>query len=229
MMTYRKTWFDALHAMRFTQLFVFSLGAMLLQALLQQSLLLSLTMNLLFLNALLVTLSAEGVHRLFGRALMGLWLLSFSLRLWAPAGMEQDFALLSKGSGCLLLAICIGSMSHYMFFRRRITIDTLFAGMVIYLLIALLFAQLYSITGNLLPGSFAYPPDLPLVHGNLPDISYNYFSFVTIATLGYGDIAPRHPVAQMLASIEAVIGQFYVAILVARLVSLYAATKRAYI
>jgi voltage-gated potassium channel Kch len=102
---------------------------------------------------------------------------------------------------------------------------------VIYALIAILFAQLYSIAGTLLPGCFAYPPELavPSEFSNqpaiLPDGAYAYFSFVTIATLGYGDIAPRHPVGQVLASIEAIIGQFYVAIVVARLMSLYAAAR----
>jgi hypothetical protein len=49
-----------------------------------------------------------------------------------------------------------------------------------------------------------------------------YFSFVTIATLGYGDIVPKSEVAQGLAILEAVGGQMYLAVLVARLVSLYA-------
>jgi voltage-gated potassium channel Kch len=49
-----------------------------------------------------------------------------------------------------------------------------------------------------------------------------YFSFVTIATLGYGDIVPASDVAGGIAVVEAVIGQFYLVVLVARLVSLYA-------
>jgi voltage-gated potassium channel len=49
---------------------------------------------------------------------------------------------------------------------------------------------------------------------------------VTIATLGYGDITPRLPLAQMLAVLEAVIGQFYVAVVIAWLVSAYAARHR---
>jgi hypothetical protein len=49
-----------------------------------------------------------------------------------------------------------------------------------------------------------------------------YFSFVTIATLGYGDITPQLPLPQILAALEAVIGQFYIAIVIAWLVSRYA-------
>jgi len=54
-----------------------------------------------------------------------------------------------------------------------------------------------------------------------------YFSFVTLATLGYGDIVPRSDVARSLAIIEAVAGQLYLAAMVARLVSLYVASPRA--
>jgi len=53
-----------------------------------------------------------------------------------------------------------------------------------------------------------------------------YFSFVTIATLGCGDITPRLPFAQMLAALEAVVGQFYVAVIIAWLVSVHASHRR---
>jgi voltage-gated potassium channel len=218
-------WMNTLRSMRFMQLLFFSMGTMVLQAVIEQSVLLGLVLNLLYLNAMMVALSSSGAHRHIRNGLVVLWFLSFSLRFITVPGFEQELFIFSKCLGSLLLSICIVSMAHFMFFRRRVTVDTLFAGVVIYILIAILFAQLYSITENLLPGSFVYPPDLALDNGHLRDVSYSYFSFVTIATLGYGDIAPRHAVAQMLASIEAIIGQFYVAIVVARLMSLYAAAR----
>jgi hypothetical protein len=52
----------------------------------------------------------------------------------------------------------------------------------------------------------------------------SYFSFVTAASLGYGDILPKNPYVQMFAAIEVVIGQFYLATVIARLVSLYGNT-----
>ena len=55
---------------------------------------------------------------------------------------------------------------------------------------------------------------------------YVYFSFVTLTTLGYGDITPLTPVAQTLAWLEAVVGQLYLAILVARLVGLHIVHSR---
>ena len=56
-------------------------------------------------------------------------------------------------------------------------------------------------------------------HRNFPLLMY--FSFVTLCSLGYGDILPVTPAARMLATAEAIVGQFYLAIFVARLISLY--------
>ena len=67
--------------------------------------------------------------------------------------------------------------------------------------------------------------DLPSGAG--PGFSdFLYFSFVTLTTLGYGDVTPVHDVAQMLAVAEAVTGQLYLTIFVARLVGLYVGARR---
>src|SRR5262249_17894003 len=58
------------------------------------------------------------------------------------------------------------------------------------------------------------------------EVQLIYFSFVTIATLGFGDISPRLPLAQMLVVLEAVLGQFYVAVVIAWLVSVYAPHRK---
>jgi hypothetical protein len=55
--------------------------------------------------------------------------------------------------------------------------------------------------------------------------TFTYFSFVTLSTLGYGDITPINRVAGAWVAVEAMIGQFYIAIIMARLVSLHAANK----
>lgn len=89
-------------------------------------------------------------------------------------------------------------------------------AIVVYLLLGLIFAQVYQAILIGLPGSFA-PAGLELAkepHGLL------YFSFVTLTTVGYGDITPIHPIARSLAVGEALVGQLYPAILIARLVSL---------
>ena len=70
------------------------------------------------------------------------------------------------------------------------------------------------------PGSFA---GLPADAGVHFDSSLVFFSFVTMTTLGYGDIVPASPAARSLATLQAVVGQLYLAVLVARLVGLHVA------
>lgn len=87
----------------------------------------------------------------------------------------------------------------------------------LYLLLGMIWTTLFLIAEELQPGSF---------NGLRPDYWYNnfsdavYFSFVTLTTLGYGDITPALPLPRFLVYMEAVIGQFYLAIMVASLVAM---------
>jgi len=80
----------------------------------------------------------------------------------------------------------------------------------------------YLFTNMAIPDSF---------HGLTPTTigaqfsEFMYFSFVTITTLGYGDLIPVKPLARTVAFLEAIIGQFYVAVLVAWLVGMYLSEK----
>src|SRR5262245_11201082 len=95
--------------------------------------------------------------------------------------------------------------------------ECIFAALDAYLLAGLIFAVCYWLLDQTWPASFgvASASDLDLARAI-------YFSFVTIATLGYGDVVPMSDSARGLAILEAVGGQMYLAVLVARLVSLYA-------
>jgi voltage-gated potassium channel Kch len=100
---------------------------------------------------------------------------------------------------------------------RRIDAEHVYAALSAYLLAGVLWGVLYRVIESAFPGSFA-------TSGTATAFSIQsaiYFSFVTLATLGYGDIVPRSEVARGVAIVEAVAGQLYLAVLVARLVSLY--------
>ncbi len=87
------------------------------------------------------------------------------------------------------------------------------AAIVVYLLLGIIWSRFYQFAGLMIPGAFHLPD------GPATLTSYVYFSFVTLATIGYGDIYPVHPIARNLAIIEAITGQMYIAVLIARLVS----------
>ena len=86
------------------------------------------------------------------------------------------------------------------------------AAIMVYLFLGLVWSRLYEITGLMIPGAFH-------MEGSTTITSYIYFSFITLTTIGYGDILPIHPMARNLAVLEAITGQMYIAILIARLVS----------
>src|SRR5262245_39584374 len=99
--------------------------------------------------------------------------------------------------------------------------EHLYAGLSAYLLAGLFFGVFYWVLEQTWAGSFALPGEGAQSHFSLP--AAIYYSFVTLTTLGYGDIVPRSEVGRGLAIMEAVAGQLYVAVMIARLVSLYAA------
>ena len=108
------------------------------------------------------------------------------------------------------------------FAMRATSVDAehLYAALSAYLLAGIFFGIFYWVLEQIWPGTFA-------AAGDFSRMSALYFSFVTLATLGYGDIVPRTDVARGLAIVEGVGGQLFLAVMVARLVSLYARGKTA--
>jgi hypothetical protein len=92
--------------------------------------------------------------------------------------------------------------------------EHLYAALSAYLLAGIFFGLFYWVLEQVGPGTF-------VTAGEFSRMSAFYFSFVTLATLGYGDIVPRTEVARGLAIVEGVGGQLFLAVMVARLVSLY--------
>jgi voltage-gated potassium channel len=102
--------------------------------------------------------------------------------------------------------------------RQRPVADRIIGAICVYVLIGLAWAKMYEALDGIAPGSFRFPADTAWATPGL--LRYSYFSFVTLATLGYGDVSPVTVVAGTLAWLEAITGQLYVAITVARLVAL---------
>jgi hypothetical protein len=157
--------------------------------------------------------------------------LVISVALAVPVALLQVVSFLFD-SDRLLLADSIASVVflayiavqglRYLFTVRQVTMDTIAASLCIYLLLALAWAAIYTITELLAPGSYVVSRQDAASGGFVEEGSgvALYFSLVTISTLGYGDITPTTPVARLFAASQAVCGQLYLAVLVARLVGL---------
>jgi hypothetical protein len=113
-------------------------------------------------------------------------------------------------------------MLRYIFTATAINADVLYAAAAVYFLIAFLFVPLYGMIETASPGSFVDVTRQAPVQWQ----QFVYFSLVTMSSTGYGDILPVSMWARMLAGIEMTSGVLYVAILMARLVSLYDAQRR---
>jgi hypothetical protein len=116
-----------------------------------------------------------------------------------------------------LVAVAIlGDVVH----GGRISADKIYGAICVYLLVGFAWAFGYAIMELMDPGSFSGVVDTDRADvGRV--LQMRYFSFATLTTLGYGDIVPRSPAARTLATLEAMMGQVYLAVLIARLVGLH--------
>ena len=134
-----------------------------------------------------------------------------AVNLASPVYLYASFAALF---GFLLLAISFTLKQIAM--ATDISPNRLIGAVCVYLLLGVIWAVAYTMLEMISPGSFGgFTP----LQGRGWDSEWLYFSFVTMTTLGYGDILPISATARALAYMQAVFGQLYVAILVAGLVS----------
>jgi hypothetical protein len=115
-------------------------------------------------------------------------------------------------------SLIVWLLARFIFAASAVDRDVLYAAVATYILIGGVFITLYGTIETLRPGSFLDTafPDRPIVWQQL-----SYYSYVTLTTVGYGDILPRSMWARSLATVEAVSGVLYTTIIMARLVSLY--------
>ena len=121
----------------------------------------------------------------------------------------------------LFYGFAISQIVNFIRKEKEVTTEVIYAAVVVYLLIAALWADLYKLLETQVPGSFSLP------EGQIKNdrLVFLYFSIVTITTLGYGDITPLTDRAGGLAAVEAFTGQIYLVVLVAWLVGMHVSRK----
>jgi Ion channel len=130
----------------------------------------------------------------------------------APSVVLEEWRALSSLVSVGLLSLIVLAQ---VFRKGPVTLSRIQGAIAVYLLLGLAWAIAYELLALRQPGAFAGAG----VDGDLPQ-RWLYYSFVTLTTVGYGDVTPVHPIARSLAVLEALTGQLYPAILLARLVSL---------
>ncbi len=178
----------------------------------------------------LVTVWANPNWSRLRTVLIVLWLASVSGTLLSIATTDHPAWRWSRTLELLslvpLMAMLAAGMLVFVIRERTATLDSIFATIVAYLLVAVLFAQIYVCMLTWDPESFSLPVDAANRSVQLLQSDMTYFSLVTLATVGYGDILPVTTSARTMAMIEAVVGQFYVAVIVAIFVGMYSSQRR---
>jgi ion channel len=155
-------------------------------------------------------------------------LVSLWLRQLIPAvGLSQVSLVLLT----LFLLYTAATVLLQVFSEETVTMDTLSAALCVYLLMGYMWGSLYGVMYLLAPGAFHLPMGWAPAEeqGIARDVPLNlltYFSFMTLTTVGYGDVLPITGSARAAVMLEAVLGHFYLAVLVARLVGLHIADTR---
>jgi len=125
-------------------------------------------------------------------------------------------------SGLMFVGFVVLNILGYILRASRVDSEILCAAIANYLMMGLLWSFAYLLVARIVPDAFAFTAGAP---SGRAMIGFNslYFSFTTLSTIGFGDIVPVSGASRMLAVLEAIVGMFYVTMLVARLVSIYSA------
>ena len=161
---------------------------------------------------LLTAVYAISEHRII--FILGTFLVIPALLLrWVNYFVDRpDLSVATGGLSAAFLTLVAITILGHVVRDEKVTAEKIRAAVCVYLLIGLIWAMLYFVCSLLIPGS------LGSESLQLSDVVY--FSYVTLTTLGYGDISPTISIVRALATLEAILGQMFLAILIARLVGL---------
>jgi len=139
------------------------------------------------------------------------------LSLFTISGMMVNIVLLTY------LGLIVIAFGRFVFVAKRVDAELIAAALCLYLLMGLLGGEILLLLETLTPGSFAGSSLGQVVSFQGKAEIFQYFSFTTMTTLGYGDITPQTSTAMAFCQVEAILGQLFIAVLVARLVGIQVA------
>ncbi len=168
--------------------------------------------------SMVYTISNKKRHVIAGVFLAIVMLTSLWLQYVYP---NQAIAAAGMLAGVLFSAVVIAGIFDFIHKSKEVSREVIYAAILVYLLAALMWAFLYTFLELVDPASFNI--DLSQAVVNLA--VFKYYSFVTITTLGYGDITPATDVAKAFSVLEAVVGQLYLVVAVAWLVGMHVSRR----
>src|SRR5947207_4780610 len=149
-------------------------------------------------------------------AIVGRWINHFRPELVPPT--------IFLVAGLVLVAFVVVNLLRFVLRAHSVNVEVLCASISAYLMLGLIWTIAYWLVDQIVPNAFAFNTTTGTKE-SMEGFNAFYFSFITLSTVGYGDITPVSKVARMLAATEAMTGLLYVAVLIARLVALYSSPK----
>ena len=178
----------------------------------------SILLSLVLLSAVLAVADRKGVFFialvLAIPAIAGRWINHFRPDLVSP----PVFLI----AGLALIAFVVANLLRFVLRAPSVNTEVLSASISAYLMLGLLWTVAYWLVAQVTPNAFAFNTG---TKETMAGFNAFYFSFITLSTVGYGDITPVSRIARWLAATEAMTGLLYVTVLIARLVSLYSNPK----
>jgi hypothetical protein len=127
-------------------------------------------------------------------------------------------------AGLILVGFVVANLLRFVLRAPSVNVEVLCASIAAYLMLGLMWTMAYWLVDQLTPGG-AFSFNTNTGKQSMNGFNAFYFSFITLSTVGYGDITPVSRIARWLAALEAMTGLLYVAVLIARLVALYSSPK----
>ena len=176
----------------------------------------------IFLTAIAISMVYTISHKKWYLMVGGIFAVLMLVSLWlqyfvSSKGIEAVGML----TGVFFVGLVISSILGFILKSERVDREIIFAAILLYLLAALLWSFIYAFLELVDPASFNI--DLGQRLGDL--LVFQYYSFVTITTLGYGDITPVSEVAKAFSVLEAIVGQLYLVVAVAWLVGMHVSSR----
>jgi hypothetical protein len=181
-----------------------------------------------FFSLILITGAITASKNRIFRTLVFLWGILAIILTWARFSLphQQTLIFVANCLGLLFLLLLTSLILGQILREGPTTSHRIMGAVAVYLLIGMIWCGAYYLVALWIPGAFSIQ-ELSASGGKQSlQSQLFYFSFVTLTSIGYGDIAAVHPTVRMLAILEGVVGQLFPAILIARLVSLQVQSKQ---
>jgi voltage-gated potassium channel len=144
------------------------------------------------------------------------------ISIWTPDFERiSNLLILGKICGIFFFAFTIIHILRFIIRQQEVTVDLIAGAASVYLLMALMWAFIYQVLELFSPGSF----DISQARLRENPLFFIYYSFVTITTLGYGDITPISAAASCYSILEAVVGQLFLVVLISWLVGMHVSKR----